>query len=116
MKPLPDYPSALAAMLQVPWTVTTAEGRDLAEAHGCYLAQTLVADRDLPPFDRITMDGYALRAADLTPGRSFPIAGDLPAGAAPPPDVPRGQCLKVATGASLPPATCTPAPSIVRQA
>jgi hypothetical protein len=37
----------------------------LAAAHGRVLRADLRADRDLPPFDRVTMDGYAVRAAAL---------------------------------------------------
>ena len=37
----------------------------LAQAHGRVLRGDVCADRDLPPFDRVTMDGYALRAAAL---------------------------------------------------
>lgn len=44
----------------------------LAEAHGRVLREDLVADRDLPPYDRVTMDGYAVRAAALASGhRTF---------------------------------------------
>lgn len=46
----------------------------LAEAHGRVLREDLVADRDLPPYDRVTMDGYALRAASLASGhRTFRV-------------------------------------------
>ena len=37
----------------------------LTAAHGRVLRQDLGADRDLPPFDRVTMDGYALRSAAI---------------------------------------------------
>src|SRR5476649_1910073 len=40
----------------------------LAGAHGRVLRVDLKADRDLPPFDRVTMDGYALRSAALAAG------------------------------------------------
>ena len=40
----------------------------LSEAHGRVLRADLRADRDLPPFDRVMMDGYALRSAALTAG------------------------------------------------
>ena len=42
----------------------------LASAHGRVLRADLVADRDLPPFHRVTMDGYALRASSLAAGLS----------------------------------------------
>jgi molybdopterin molybdotransferase len=42
-------------------TPLPAEDCPLVNAHGRVLRQTLTADRDLPPFDRVAMDGYALR-------------------------------------------------------
>ena len=36
----------------------------LAKARGRFLAEEVIADSDLPPFDRSQMDGYAVRAAD----------------------------------------------------
>ncbi|HEY9401811.1 MAG TPA: hypothetical protein VIQ24_03900, partial [Pyrinomonadaceae bacterium] len=41
-----------------------AEEVALAGARGRVLAEDVVADTDLPPFDRALMDGYAVRAAD----------------------------------------------------
>ena len=38
----------------------------LAEAHGRVLADGIVAARDVPPFDRAAMDGYAVVAADTS--------------------------------------------------
>ena len=37
----------------------------LRAAVGCTLAQAVVCDIDYPPFDRATMDGYAVRSADV---------------------------------------------------
>ena len=76
----------------------------LAAAHGRVLRADLRADRDLPPFDRVTMDGYALRAAALATGtRTFRIEGVQAAGM-----VPRAlgatadACVEIMTGAVLP--------------
>jgi molybdopterin molybdotransferase len=56
----------------------------LAQAHGRILRTDLCADRDLPPFDRVTMDGYALRAASLVAGvTQFRIEGVQAAGMRP---------------------------------
>jgi molybdopterin molybdotransferase len=68
------------------------------------LARDITADRDFPPFDRVTMDGIAIRYADYAAGhRRFKVAGVSPAGA------PRvalpfeaGACLEIMTGAVLP--------------
>lgn len=47
----------------------------LAEALGLVLAEPVVADVDLPPFDRAAMDGYAIRAADHAPGSRLRVVG-----------------------------------------
>lgn len=76
----------------------------LATAHGRVLRADLRADRDLPPFDRVTMDGYAVRAAALGGGtRTYRIEGVQAAGM-----VPRtlgeaaDACIEIMTGAVLP--------------
>lgn len=84
-----------------------SESVELAAAAGRVLATPLVADRDVPGFARSAMDGYAVRAADLTgvtpaePARLALLeavhAGHLPRGA-----VGAGSCIQVATGAPLP--------------
>ena len=53
----------------------------LLSAHRRVLRHDIRADRDLPPFDRVTMDGYAIRAAALANGtRTFTIDGVQAAG------------------------------------
>lgn len=76
----------------------------LIHAHGRVLRNDLRADRDLPPFDRVTMDGYALRAAAVAQGaRTFRVEGLQAAGMrafklGPAADA----CIEVMTGAVLP--------------
>ena len=62
--------------------VFDSEAVALADALGRILAEDIVADSDLPPFDRAQMDGYAVRAADVaeTPAL-LRIAGESAAGA-----------------------------------
>ena len=76
----------------------------LAAAHGRVLRADLCADRDLPPFDRVTMDGYALRSAALAAGqREFHIEGTEAAGMRPfKLSAARDGCIEVMTGAVLP--------------
>lgn len=72
-------------------------------AQGEILRQTVTAERDQPPFDRVTMDGIALRHRDLAAGlRTFNVAGTQGAGSAPLtlPDAP--SCVAIMTGAALP--------------
>jgi molybdopterin molybdotransferase len=76
----------------------------LAQAHGRILRADLRADRDLPPYDRVTMDGYALRSSSLAAGgRAFRVASVQAAGMRPGalgPDA--DSCIEVMTGAVLP--------------
>ncbi|MFT3992526.1 MAG: molybdopterin molybdotransferase MoeA [Luteolibacter sp.] len=72
-------------------------------AVGRVLRQPITADRDFPAFDRVMMDGFALRAEDWNAGiREFRVTGSAPAGA------PRiglsgnGTCVEVMTGAPSP--------------
>ncbi len=76
----------------------------LAAAHGRVLRVALTADRDLPPYDRVTMDGYALRSSALAAGvRTFRVEALQAAGMRP---FKLGEaadtCIEVATGAVLP--------------
>lgn len=79
----------------------------LLDAHGCVLAEDLVAPADLPGFDNSAMDGYAVRADDVrsaSPGSPvvLPVTGDVAAGPASPLRVMPGVCVRIMTGAMLP--------------
>jgi len=52
----------------------------LKNAHGRVLREPVVADRDLPPFDRAMLDGLALHLANATGRRQFAIEGIQAAG------------------------------------
>jgi molybdopterin molybdotransferase len=76
----------------------------LLDAHGCVLAEDVVAPQPLPGFDNSAMDGYAVRAADLAHVPAvLPVVGDVPAGPASPLRVQPGLCVRIMTGALLPP-------------
>lgn len=81
----------------------------LAAAHGQVLREPLIADRDLPPFDRITMDGIAIHSSAWFKGlRSYLLEGIASAGHRPPALAhPETGCLQVMTGAMLPRGTDT---------
>jgi len=79
---------------------------DLLAGLGRVLAEGILADRDFPPFDRATRDGYAVCAADLAkvPAR-LEVVGEVKAGDWPEPgvcSVGRGQAVGIMTGAPLP--------------
>ena len=66
------------------------------------LAQTVLAERDQPPFDRVMMDGIALSYdAFAALERSFPIQATQMAGD-PPLTLKPGHCIEIMTGAALP--------------
>jgi molybdopterin molybdotransferase len=76
----------------------------LSEARGHILRADVLADRDLPPYDRVTMDGIAIAYAAWQSGtRQFRIEATAVAGApAPALAQPEQDCLQVMTGAMLP--------------
>jgi len=80
----------------------------LAQAVGRVLRQAVVADRDFPPYNRVTMDGIALCYNSLAAGQTtFPIERTQLAGAEPAPLVNPRAAVEIMTGAALPPGTDT---------
>jgi molybdopterin molybdotransferase len=73
------------------------------EAMGYVLAQQIKTDREYPPFDRSTRDGYAVRAADATNGADLRVAGEIKAGDTATTALARWTCMQIMTGAALPP-------------
>jgi molybdopterin molybdotransferase len=69
---------------------------------GRVLRQDIVAERDQPPFDRVMMDGVAIRFADFDKGqRRFPVQSRQHAGD-PVHTLEAGKCIEIMTGACLP--------------
>src|SRR5258705_12549156 len=54
--------------------------KNLSDALGDALAQEIRSDRDYPPFNRSTRDGYAVRASDAAKGATLPCAGEIKEG------------------------------------
>jgi molybdenum cofactor synthesis domain-containing protein len=75
----------------------------LDRALGRVLAEDIVADTDLPPFDRSQMDGYAVRAEDTVsaPVR-LKIVGESAAGKGWHQEMKEGQAVRIMTGAPVP--------------
>src|SRR5712691_10515202 len=75
----------------------------LADALGRILAEDIVADSDLPPFDRAQMDGYAVRAADVAnaPAR-LRVVGESAAGSGWHQQMKPGEAVRIMTGAPVP--------------
>lgn len=77
----------------------------LNEASGCSLAESVLADMDLPPFDKSLMDGYAVRASECaTDGPTrLTIGEEITAGRTPTRPLAEGEAAAIMTGAPLPP-------------
>ena len=75
-------------------------------AVGLCLAEDAVSDIDMPPFDKSSMDGYAVIAEDTISASGQPVELDViegvAAGQMPKKKVERGQATKIMTGAALP--------------
>ena len=80
-----------------------AETVGLSDAVGRILAQDVVADSDLPPFDRSQMDGYAVRASDAqTVPAKLRIVGESAAGRGWHNELKPGEAVRIMTGAPVP--------------
>ena len=78
----------------------------LNNARGRVLAESICADRDLPPFPRAARDGFAVLAADIATSESSPamlkIVGEIAAGATELPEIHSGEAAAIMTGAAAP--------------
>ncbi|WP_223818165.1 molybdopterin molybdotransferase MoeA [Mucilaginibacter rubeus] len=73
------------------------------QALGYVLAENLQADRDLPPFNRVTMDGIAVKHAAIEKGiHTFRIKATQAAGDQPVEINELDECIEIMTGAVLP--------------
>src|ERR1700738_2346618 len=101
-----DFDAALAVVMEhaARAKAPAAERVGLSASLGRVLAQEVRADRDQPPFDRSTRDGFAVRAAEIAAGLAVRVAGQVRAGE---PwrcgAIEAGGCVEIMTGAPLPP-------------
>lgn len=92
----------LAAVALLP-----AESVPLSEASGRTLAEPVLAAHDLPGFDNSSMDGFAVRIADVEGADAgnavtLRVVADLPAGTADDPALAPGEAARIMTGAVVP--------------
>lgn len=80
----------------------------LQQATGRVLAEAITADRDFPPYNRVTMDGIAIRFADFAKStKAFTIKATQAAGDAPIELSTENECIEIMTGAACPTTTDT---------
>ena len=89
------------------FTRLPAESVPLTEAHLRALAEDVTAKHDLPSFANSSMDGYAVRAADVTAATQgspthLRVTIDIPAGIVPQRALQPGEAARIMTGAALP--------------
>ena len=111
-----DFPTRISYAEAAAIIASTAAARRLPvercalqRAHGRILATDLTATIAQPPFDNSAMDGFALRHADLAAeGETvLALAGEQFAGTADQPAIGPGQCVRITTGAPMPPGADT---------
>lgn len=104
--PLLPIEEALSRMLGDAHPVTAVEQAALDDACGRVLAGDQRATLDVPPAANSAMDGYAVRAADMVPGRPLPVRQRIAAGYIGTALEP-GTAARIFTGAELPPGADT---------
>ena len=106
--PMMSVDEAVAIIATRVTAVQEVETVSLDEADGRVLAHDLAAPLPLPPFTNSAVDGYAVRASDLSRDseQAMPIAGRVQAGAAGEAAKP-GQAVRILTGAPMPQGTDT---------
>ena len=99
----PMTPEAAQRAIESHWPPAPIEQRSLDRCTGQILRQVVYAERDNPPFDRVCMDGIAVKSAALARGqRRFTVEAVQPAGAPPLELQDAVNAIEVMTGAMLP--------------
>jgi molybdenum cofactor synthesis domain-containing protein len=98
---------ALALLLESAVPIDRTERAPLQDADGRVLARDVIANADVPPFDRAAMDGYAVVAEDtFGTGRFEPkslrVIEKVFTGQVPTRTIASGECVEIATGAPMP--------------
>src|SRR3954453_190444 len=98
-----------AHLTDIPAVVEPLSPLDLTllDAHGCVLAEDIIATHPLPPFENSAMDGYAVRTTDISSASEsapvvLPVVGDIAAGSTGPYTVQPGLTVRIMTGAPIP--------------
>jgi len=75
----------------------------VGEALGYVLAEEIRTDREYPPFNRATRDGYAVHAGEATAGAKLRCTGEIKAGDSVTVPLAAASCVQIMTGAAVPP-------------
>lgn len=101
--PLRALDDALEALLAQARPLADTESVSTFDGDGRVLAEDLVSPLQVPPQDNSSMDGYAVRSAEIADeGVPLAVSQRIPAGAAPQPLQP-GTAARIFTGAPVPP-------------
>jgi len=99
LRPIAEVRATILGTVRVVGSETT----DIQGAVGRILAEPVVAAHDVPSFANSAMDGFAVRASDVsTPDAVLEILEDVPAGQVASVAVGEGQAVKIMTGAPMP--------------
>lgn len=82
------------------YPVSETEVVELNNSVGRIIAEDIISDVDMPPFDKSAMDGYACRMEDIS--LPLEVLEIIAAGAEPSKTIGKGQCSKIMTGAKVP--------------
>lgn len=98
---------ALEILLKACRTIDDVIYKPILESLGCVLAEDIIADIDIPSFDKSPLDGYAVRSADTktaTPNNpiTLEVIDFVPAGHVSCKNVGKGQAIRIMTGAKIP--------------
>lgn len=96
---------ARARMLAAAGPVTGDESVPIAESLDRILSEDVYSGVDVPSHTNSAMDGFAVAASDLPEDgeRTFPVAGTAWAGRPYTGEVSAGDCVRIMTGAAMPP-------------
>lgn len=96
----------VAKALKIIERETASLGTELVKIEdvvGRVLAEDIIADSDMPPFDRSQMDGYAVRSGDVSkPPALLKLVGESAAGRSWKGTLKKGEAVRIMTGARVP--------------
>ncbi len=98
---------ALRRILDSVKPIERTEMVSIEESSGRVLAEDIMADKDVPPFDRAAMDGYAVKAEDTFGAsdqdpKKLRLTAIQNAGESTENPVGKGECIRIATGCPIP--------------